>query len=358
MAKKSKTTKKSNYFTTLSRTQKFIVIAVVAIVGLATLRFLSAQSAKQSLNLNLPTEKVALSISDEKPMAVSRDESGKLVYESRGKSVDVTASGTVYCTPEGNGEVTAAQITQEEVDKILTDVKSKNPEATAADASDIKTSVGNNKQLILADDGSTDVLVGDQNNEALKQAEQILEAVCDRTNQTVPAEAVPVMTPDDSNKPTSTLNSRFSVIPKASAAGGTTGQAIEQDQINRINNERRARGLPILGRSECLTIAARKWTNYMATTNVLSHSNLVGPVENNCGANWWQRIGENVGYGGDSATIFNAYMNSKGHRENILRPEYQRVGVGAMTYKHPANPWVLVWTTQLFAQCKGACANK
>lgn len=361
MAKKIKTTTKStNLFKNLSRNQKFIVITAIAIVGVFAIRLISAQSAKQNLSLNLPTASVALSLGEEKPMSITKDEAGNTIHESRGKSINVTTSGTIYCTPEDEGDIKVVQLSQEEVQKIISDVKSKNPASGATNANNIRTSVGNSKQLMLSNNGSTEVLVSEdsQSSEGLKQAEQILNAVCDTANQTVSDELVPEFTPQKDSKPTSSVGGRVSFIPKASAGGGSSGEAIEHDQINKINNERRARGLSTLGRSECLTVAARKWTNHMAKTNVLSHSSLIGPVENNCGTGWYKKIGENIGYGGDSASIFHAYMNSPSHRENILRPEYQRVGVGAMTYKHPSNPWVLVWTTQLFAQCKGACANK
>ena len=41
-------------------------------------------------------------------------------------------------------------------------------------------------------------------------------------------------------------------------------------------------------------------------------------------------VGENVAYGQNTplSTIFQGWMDSKGHRENILRKEYEELGIG------------------------------
>ena len=42
-------------------------------------------------------------------------------------------------------------------------------------------------------------------------------------------------------------------------------------------------------------------------------------------------LGENVGYGPSIATIESAYMNSPGHRANILASKWNGVGTGYAT---------------------------
>ncbi|MBP3579954.1 MAG: hypothetical protein J6K12_01770 [Clostridia bacterium] len=42
----------------------------------------------------------------------------------------------------------------------------------------------------------------------------------------------------------------------------------------------------------------------------------------------YSTAGENIAYGQDSANeVFEAWMNSQGHRENILNPSYTRIGM-------------------------------
>lgn len=51
------------------------------------------------------------------------------------------------------------------------------------------------------------------------------------------------------------------------------------------------------------------------------------------GFGWW---GENIAYGyGSQASVFNAWMNSPGHRANILRPQFTYMGLGFA----PGNWW-------------------
>ena len=132
---------------------------------------------------------------------------------------------------------------------------------------------------------------------------------------------------------------------------------VEADQIARINGARASSGLVQLGTSQCLTTAARTWSRAMALFNNLAHSSLQQLVEQQCGSGWWSKLGENVGRGNTSADTFQAYMNSPGHRANILDPAYQRIGVGANYYTYSNGARVL-WTTQTFAACIGSCANK
>ena len=45
----------------------------------------------------------------------------------------------------------------------------------------------------------------------------------------------------------------------------------------------------------------------------------------------WKYVGENVGYGPDVSTLFQAFMNSTPHRDNILDHDFTQIGVGAVT---------------------------
>jgi hypothetical protein len=48
------------------------------------------------------------------------------------------------------------------------------------------------------------------------------------------------------------------------------------------------------------------------------------------GGSGWSKLGENVGVGGNVSALMDAFMNSPGHRANILDPAYNYVGIGTV----------------------------
>jgi uncharacterized protein YkwD len=82
----------------------------------------------------------------------------------------------------------------------------------------------------------------------------------------------------------------------------------------------------------------------MAAANRLSHN----PNYSTQVTTSWYRIGENVGYGGSESTVFQAFVNSAGHRANLLRPEYNRVGIGQVVVNGR------LWTTHVFLATRTA----
>lgn len=133
--------------------------------------------------------------------------------------------------------------------------------------------------------------------------------------------------------------------------------AIEQAVFSLTNQERQAQGLPALQWDAALASIARAHSQDMAANNYMSHTNLRGQdptaravaagyqVRRSMGGGWYTAgIGENinmmptgnvVGHGyvnNDPQSVARAmvqgWMNSPGHRENILRAQYARIGVG------------------------------
>ena len=95
----------------------------------------------------------------------------------------------------------------------------------------------------------------------------------------------------------------------------------------RATNERRVNhDLVKLSRGDCLQTYARRQAIRMANQQRMFHQDL-GPVLRNCGMSM---VGENVAYGYPSgrATV-TAWMNSPGHRANILEPRHRRMGLAA-----------------------------
>lgn len=103
----------------------------------------------------------------------------------------------------------------------------------------------------------------------------------------------------------------------------------ELDFFNRTNDARAQNGLAPLQWDEAAADIARGWSSNMAATQTLSHNgNLSNDITDTVTGDW-TRIGENVGYGPSVGTLQNAFMNSPGHRANVLG-DYNRVGIGVV----------------------------
>jgi len=119
-------------------------------------------------------------------------------------------------------------------------------------------------------------------------------------------------------------------VPPAAVAGeyGTFGSVdppLEQCLLDLHNEERTTRGLHPLAPDASLTTYARAWSFEMEESDYFRHSDLSVPGT-------WYGVGENIswsqGYGYGCSWHHEGFMNSSGHRANILRPSYDRVGIG------------------------------
>jgi uncharacterized protein YkwD len=102
-----------------------------------------------------------------------------------------------------------------------------------------------------------------------------------------------------------------------------------------LNRERAHEGLPALRRDERLELASQRHSEDMARRRFFAHENPSGaiPARRMRRAGYAARVvGENLAWGeGDRATpehIVVGWMNSPGHRRNILEADYREIGVG------------------------------
>ncbi|MBV8983941.1 MAG: CAP domain-containing protein, partial [Acidimicrobiia bacterium] len=95
--------------------------------------------------------------------------------------------------------------------------------------------------------------------------------------------------------------------------------------VNAINQIRAGRGLGTLSISPPLSAVASAWSAQMATDGTLAHN----PAFANQ-VSGWRMLGENVGTGGDVASIETAFENSPHHFENMVDPSYTEIGVGVV----------------------------
>ncbi|HET6663228.1 MAG TPA: CAP domain-containing protein [Acidimicrobiales bacterium] len=105
-------------------------------------------------------------------------------------------------------------------------------------------------------------------------------------------------------------------------AGCLTPQ--QQTVLDEMNVDRQANGRVALGAHDVAVAKAQAWADKIARDGGLSHSNLADGLGGLC----WRGIGENGGYGGSIASVEDGYMNSPGHRANILNTAWDVVGVG------------------------------
>ena len=103
--------------------------------------------------------------------------------------------------------------------------------------------------------------------------------------------------------------------------------------LNLVNQERAAAGLPALQLDADAQRAAKAHAEDMSGRNYFAHNTPEGwtPTQRlqMLGASGYSGWGENIAVGQSSpAAVMNAWMNSTGHRENILRATFTHLGVG------------------------------
>lgn len=103
-------------------------------------------------------------------------------------------------------------------------------------------------------------------------------------------------------------------------------RSTQSQVLNELNADRAAYKLRTLGTQADAQAKAQAWAEKLARENTLYHSTLSDGIRVK-----WCSLGENVGYGPNVPAIEDAYMNSSGHRANILSTKWNGVGVGYAT---------------------------
>lgn len=140
--------------------------------------------------------------------------------------------------------------------------------------------------------------------------------------------------------------SGLSVLPANAFAGCSAenvpaiNAAYESRVAQLVNQERAANGLPPLKLIPTLSAAARYHANDMGADDYFQHDSFDrtgSGLQRVCGAfervnlwySGWTAAGENIAAGYDSPeAVMAAWMQSEGHRSNILSPDFVELGVG------------------------------
>ena len=139
----------------------------------------------------------------------------------------------------------------------------------------------------------------------------------------------------------------LAAMPAVAASSGTAASqtaqrqvALERAIVERINAVRAERGLRPLAVSTGLRTAAFAHTRALATRGLFQHESADGtPFHKRVGRYYGQSgfgswsVGENLVFGTApfwAADAVEAWLDSPGHRRNMLSPHWREVGVGVV----------------------------
>ncbi|MGW4497312.1 CAP domain-containing protein [Micromonospora sp. NPDC004336] len=181
------------------------------------------------------------------------------------------------------------------------------------------------------------------------------DALAAPTPSAAPTSAKPTPSPTRTTSPTpapsrSTAASRRSVerssapATKAPVSSGVSAQA--REVVNLVNAERAKAGCGALSVDSKLMTAAQRHSQDQADHRNMSHT---GSDGSDAGDRLdrvgyaWRTYGENVAWNQKTpAAVMDAWMNSPGHRANILNCAFTEIGVGVASSNGP-------YWTQVFA---------
>lgn len=152
---------------------------------------------------------------------------------------------------------------------------------------------------------------------APSQPTQTTPSTTTQTNQTTtkPSTSVSITT-----KPATSTPSSYSGVTSA-----------EQQAFNLLNADRAVNGLPALKLNTKLTVLARDYAQDMINRDFFSHYNPEGQSPFDRMSQYgisYRYAGENLAINRSVEDAEKAFMNSPGHRANILNANYSEVGIG------------------------------
>ncbi|MEW2545628.1 CAP domain-containing protein [Streptomyces sp. NPDC047002] len=131
-------------------------------------------------------------------------------------------------------------------------------------------------------------------------------------------------------------------VEKAPAQPAPAGASQAAQVLALVNQERAKAGCSPLRDDSSLDSLAQDFSDDMAARGFFDHTDPDGrtPWDRADAAGVQKLGGENIARGqSDAQAVMDAWMNSEGHRANILNCDYTRLGVGV--HEGPGGPW---WT--------------
>jgi uncharacterized protein YkwD len=192
---------------------------------------------------------------------------------------------------------------------------------------------------------------------AAAPSRDVVRQAADAPDARAPATTRPRRTATTRPTPTTRAPATTRPRPKPTAApttaaapsGGAQATAgrLARDLFERLNAERRARGLAGLDWDDDLARMAAEWSSRMARTGDFSHRDL-GAAGGLPGIGRFSALGENIawveGYPSMGYQLHFGWMRSSGHRANLLQPGFDAVGIAVVCDGGRA------WATQNFGR--------
>jgi uncharacterized protein YkwD len=203
----------------------------------------------------------------------------------------------------------------------------------------------------------TNQLDQNKNNAAIVSSQPVHSSVRDfNESLTLSSNAQPDLPNDAHFRPSFSLP-----VPSQPSPGSDMGSVTAQEEalVGLINREREIEGLNQLTEDPQLAEIARSHSEDMSARNYFDHKapepGPVTPMDRYLAATdqkpSYAMVGENIFYRSNTDSISNyadqaheAFMQSPGHRANVLKPEYTNVGVGI--YRNPVTGEY--WVTEMF----------
>lgn len=141
---------------------------------------------------------------------------------------------------------------------------------------------------------------------------------------------------------TTTSSGNGSTNVSTGASSVNVAQA-EQQAVSLLNADRRANGLPDLQVDSRVTTIAQNYAQDMVNRNYFSHYSPEGqsPFDRlKQGGISYSAAGENIGMNQSVQNAEVAFMNSSGHRANILNSTFTKVGIG-VAYDKNGNIYIV-----------------
>ncbi len=109
----------------------------------------------------------------------------------------------------------------------------------------------------------------------------------------------------------------------------TRSAVIAREVFDLLNSERAGRGLAPLTWDPQLAALAQEWAVHLAATDTFTHRNLQSTLAAPGFTGVFASLGENIAAGSvTSGWVHQMWMNSAGHRGNLLQPGFDSVGIG------------------------------
>jgi len=166
------------------------------------------------------------------------------------------------------------------------------------------------------------------------------------TKPQVPTTPSVPSTPDTPNIPSTPAPTP--TPPETSTPSVSGLSAIEMEVVRLVNIERQKEGLKPFTASSELSNVARKKSEDMARNNYFSHTSPTygSPFDmmKSFGIKY-NTAGENIAKGQLSAqSVVTGWMNSPGHRANIMNASFNKIGVGHYKSNNGTNLWTQMFT--------------